>query len=953
MADERQQVVLETKLDDTGVSDGIKSLEKEVAKLQSSYNTAAKRYDQLQKKMAKTPGDSGLKKEAAALEKYLNEAGPKLEDVRERLENMKPLEGAAKEADALAAKLSGIYSNIQKQMSLGADSNSKTVQAMKYDAEQTAKALDAAYAKLNQASPGFATDLQDQLQSIKQANLEAMQAYAGNQSLQSQQAELLKTAEDFDKLIAKQQEYQKRGVNPQSDKWQKTQANIDATKKKMDDLLETMRKTNAESANSMQAIANQTYDSTKAQASKYASDYAAANAPKIQSPSITMPDISGKMAKNNAAFKLGLKRVLQYSLGIRSLFFLFRKLRSAMAEGLQNLARFNGGVNAANTAMSSIISSTSYLKNAWAAAFAPVLTVVAPILSTLIDMLSAAANALARFFALLGGKSTYIKATKVQQNYAKALAGTGSAAKKAADEEKKALAGFDEINQLNLQDGSESSGGGGGSASPNNMFEEASTGGASEFALQTAEKLQAIYADLVATAHALGAAWDEAWAYNDNGLRITAALQGMWFDLLDNIKQITQATEEWAASLTFVPLVTAIADVLESLRPVLNDIEQVGVWIYQNVVLPIATWLIESGIPAVLEVISGLLDVIDATLQAMAPVAQAIYDNVIAPVASTIGQAIVAVLQAIAEGLKAVADWMSQHEELTQALITVVLSLIAAWNIVKAALEILGGSFGIFTGIITVLKDAMLGVQTVFTVLTSPIGLVVLAIAALIAIIVLLITHWDKVKVVAQTVCSAVKAAWVAMVNGLKSLWESFSGFIGAGINAVKSFFQGLIDFITSTFTAAWEKAWNGIKDVFRGVWNGIASICENVVNGIVDALNKLSFDVPDWVPLVGGNHFGFSLSRVSIPRLATGTVIPPSAGEFAAILGDNNTDTEVVSPLETMKEAMLEALQESGGNQKQIVLKFDGNLAELARILKPELEQEDRRAGVQLVVEG
>ena len=160
---------------------------------------------------------------------------------------------------------------------------------------------------------------------------------------------------------------------------------------------------------------------------------------------------------------------------------------------------------------------------------------------------------------------------------------------------------------------------------------------------------------------------------------------------------------------------------------------------------------------------------------------------------------------------------------------------------------------------------------------------------------------------------------------------------------------QGLF----SKIKGAASKAWNGIKDVFHGVWNGIASICENVVNGIVDALNKLSFDVPDWVPLVGGNHFGFSLSRVSIPRLATGTVIPPSAGEFAAILGDNNTDTEVVSPLETMKEAMLEALQESGGNQKQIVLRFDGNLAELARILRPELEQEDRRAGVQLVVEG
>jgi phage-related protein len=925
-------ITFDTKIDTTGVSDGIKELKKEIADLQRGYDSAAKEYGQLQKKLEETPNDSGLKKQAAILEKYLNDAGPKLEDMKERLENMKPLEGPAKDADKLAAKLTGIYDSMQKMMELGTDPTSKAFQSKKYDADETAKELDRVYAEMNSMSPDIATDLQTHLASLQKANQEAMSQFTSSftmdQDQKNLQAEIMKTADDLDALAAKQQEYQKQGIDPQTDKWKKNQSNIDESKKKLDELLAKLRETNAEAANGLQSIADSEYKNLKGQASKYASGV---------NSTTNLPDISGKLAKANASFKVGLKNLLKYSLGIRSLFFLFRKLRTAMSEGLKNLVQFHGGVNKTNTAMTGITSSLMYMKNAWAAAFAPVLSAVEPILTTLIDMLSSAANALARFFAILGNQSTYIKATKVQQNYAKSLAGTGAAAKK--------LASFDEINQLNMQNS--------GGVSPNQMFEEASTGGASEFALQTAEKLQAIWGDLVSTAQALGAAWNEAWSYNDNGLRITTALQGMWFDLLDNIKQITQATEEWAASLTFVPLVTAIADVLESLRPVLNDIEQAGVWIYQKAVLPIATWLIESGLPAILEVIAGLLDVIDATLQAMAPVAQAIYDNVIAPVASTIGEAIVKVLQAIAEGLKAVADWISQHEELTQALITVVLSLIAAWNIVKVALEILGGSFGIFTGIITVLKDAMLGVQTVFTVLTSPIGLVVLAIAALIAILVLLITHWDKVKVVAQTVCNAVKAAWVAMVNGLKSLWESFSGFIGAGINAVKSFFQGLIDFITSTFTAAWEKAWEGVKDIFRGVWNGIASICENVVNGIVDALNKLAFDVPDWVPLAGGKHFGFSLDHVSIPRLATGTVIPPAAGEFAAILGDNRTDTEVVSPLETMKEAMLEALQESGSGQKQIVLKFDGNLAELARILKPELEQEDRRAGVQLVVEG
>ena len=192
------------------------------------------------------------------------------------------------------------------------------------------------------------------------------------------------------------------------------------------------------------------------------------------------------------------------------------------------------------------------------------------------------------------------------------------------------------------------------------------------------------------------------------------------------------------------------------------------------------------------------------------------------------------------------------------------------------------------------------------------------------------------------------------MFNGLTSWMGAIKQFFLDLVEKVKGWFGDIITWVKETFTSDWDTAWENIEKIFTDVWNAIANVCETIVNGIVDALNRISFDTPDWMGgIFGGKHFGFNLSRVSIPRLATGTVIPPSAGEFAAILGDNNNDTEVVSPLETMKEAMLEALQESGSGQKQIVLKFDGNLAELARILKPELEQEDRRAGVQLVVEG
>lgn len=88
---------------------------------------------------------------------------------------------------------------------------------------------------------------------------------------------------------------------------------------------------------------------------------------------------------------------------------------------------------------------------------------------------------------------------------------------------------------------------------------------------------------------------------------------------------------------------------------------------------------------------------------------------------------------------------------------------------------------------------------------------------------------------------------------------------------------------------------------------------------------------MPDWVPLAGGQHFGFNVSSVKLPRLATGTVVPRQAGEFAAILGDNHRETEVVSPLSTIKQALAEALREMGnglgGGDIHLTIELDGDV--------------------------
>lgn len=134
--------------------------------------------------------------------------------------------------------------------------------------------------------------------------------------------------------------------------------------------------------------------------------------------------------KSSSGFGLSLGTLVKYGFGIRSLYVLVNKLRSALVDGFKNLSQYSGETNGS---ISMLWSSLERLKNSLATAFAPILTVVAPILSKFIDMLSTAASYVSMFFSFLSGKSTYTRAIAVQKNYAASLGDTASAAKDAAD----------------------------------------------------------------------------------------------------------------------------------------------------------------------------------------------------------------------------------------------------------------------------------------------------------------------------------------------------------------------------------------------------------------------------------------------------------------------------------------------------------------------------------------
>lgn len=168
---------------------------------------------------------------------------------------------------------------------------------------------------------------------------------------------------------------------------------------------------------------------------------------------------------------------------------------------------------------------------------------------------------------------------------------------------------------------------------------------------------------------------------------------------------------------------------------------------------------------------------------------------------------------------------------------------------------------------------------------------------------------------------------------------------------------NGVLEFLQGVFTGDTEKALNGLKDVFKGVFNGIVQLVEDAVNGIVKGLNGISFDIDDWVPVIGGKHFGFDVQPVKLPRLAQGGFVRANTPQLAMI-GDNRHQGEVVAPEGKLRELLDEAVKgRSGGTElleiilllrdmtgflKTISQKGDGKItaAEIFQAVKDENEK-------------
>lgn len=265
-----------------------------------------------------------------------------------------------------------------------------------------------------------------------------------------------------------------------------------------------------------------------------------------------------------------------------------------------------------------------------------------------------------------------------------------------------------------------------------------------------------------------------------------------------------------------------------------------------------------------------------------------------------------------------------------------------------------------------------------------PLLLVAAVSVILIAIIETLRKHGDDIRAgvdkFGETIADIIRSAG----EKIKGIWDALWLVVKLiGMQLWEDITQGWNDFWTNIGTAldsaaadiqqGWNDAWTAVSDFVSDIWEGITDTIETAINGIIglvngmisaivggvngviSVLNGFGFDVPEWAQdKLGVERVGFNIDPITapqIPYLAQGAVIPANH-EFLAVLGDQTNGTNIEAPLATIQQALAEVMEAYTG-QQDITIRFAGDLAQLARVLKPYIDKEENRRGAKLVTGG
>lgn len=344
------------------------------------------------------------------------------------------------------------------------------------------------------------------------------------------------------------------------------------------------------------------------------------------------------------------------------------------------------------------------------------------------------------------------------------------------------------------------------------------------------------------------------------------------------------------------PFLTTVATAIQTLwethlQPFVNNlITLVGKIVlaiselWKNVLEPLIAWIVANVVPVITPILETMVKTVSSIIGTIA--------DILSGIMETLG-GIIDFITGVFTG-----DWS------------------LAWQGVQE----------IFTGIWNALTGFISGIwSTIESIFTGAISIIVQFIqTGFNAAKTVITTIFGGIKTFISNTWSGIKSIVIGAVNVLKS-------YVINGFNYIKSGITGVMNTILSIISGIWRGIYNVARTYINYVLSGIQSMVNGIIGGLnsmIRALNHLHFSIPDWVPGLGGKSLGFNLgtiSRVSLPRLATGAVLPANQ-PFLSVVGDQKHGTNIEAPLDTIKQALKETLQGMNmSDNSPIVIEIDG----------------------------
>lgn len=463
----------------------------------------------------------------------------------------------------------------------------------------------------------------------------------------------------------------------------------------------------------------------------------------------------------------------------------------------------------------------------------------------------------------------------------------------------------------------------------------------------------------------------DAWNKNSVGTQIIQNIADALVVVMQIIERIAADTATWAANLDFYPLLESISNLTSAFAPILESIGNVLEWIYNNIVLPMLKWVIEVGLPTVINLVAK------------------------------------------------VATFLADHQSIVEAFGAALIGAFAAAKIAELASGVIKSVSGIATaakGLIALMTGTggiMGGIKAIATAIGTG-GIFAIAVGAAIAIGVLLYKNWDEICAAAtklkdwvvektrelsesatrtlsnlkekianvwNIIKTSTSTTWNSIKKTLSGLWNSLKSTASTVFNAIKTKVVGVWDSVKNKTSKTWENvatfvsnkveaiknaitnkfnaardavksAFEGIVDFIKAPINQAISIVNNAVGMINNAIGGIesAFSFGPWtVPTpFGSKTIGFhaTFPRIgTIPYLASGAVIPPRS-EFLAVLGDQKKGNNLETPESLLRQIVREESGKGQGDGNTYNVTVNASGRKLLDIIISEAEMRRNRNG-------